>query len=150
MQNILIFITIFLGALFLVLFVWLYRIEQRLKIFWKGSKALSLEDLLHELTERLKKVEDNGKRLETNITTTNNRVKKSIRNIATVRFNPFPDAGSNQSFATALINDEGDGVIISTLYSRERMSIFAKPVVGGKPEYDLTEEEQTVLDTSKK
>jgi hypothetical protein len=46
----------------------------------------------------------------------------------------------------AIVDDHGDGVILSSLYSRERVSIFAKPIIKGKPQYDLTEEEQKVLD----
>ena len=71
---------------------------------------------------------------------------RSIRNIKTIRFNPFADSGSNQSFATAIVDDHGNGVILSSLYSRERMSVFAKPIENGVPKYDLTEEEAQVLD----
>jgi hypothetical protein len=72
-------------------------------------------------------------------------LKKSIRGLATIRFNPFPDQGSNQSFAIGMLNEEGDGVILSSLYSRERMSVFAKPVKNKKSEYELTVEEKEVL-----
>ena len=40
-----------------------------------------------------------------------------------------------------MLNEEGNGVVLSSLYSRERMSIFAKPIKNGKSEYELTEEE---------
>jgi hypothetical protein len=62
-----------------------------------------------------------------------------------MRFNPFIDAGSNQSFAIALINDEGNGIVMSSLYARDRMSIFAKPIVNGKSEFELSSEEKDVL-----
>jgi len=68
-----------------------------------------------------------------------------VRNIETVRFNPFIDAGSNQSFAIAMLNDEGNGVVMSSLYARDRMSIFAKPIVRGKSEFELSSEEKEVL-----
>ena len=75
----------------------------------------------------------------------NRRLRKSIRGVETVRFNPFPDQGSNQSFAIGMVDETGDGVVLSSLYARERMSIFAKPVKGGKSEYELTEEEKEAL-----
>jgi hypothetical protein len=49
----------------------------------------------------------------------------------------------------SFLNDEGDGVIISSLYARDRMSIFAKPIKGGKSEFELSTEEQEVLQKSK-
>ena len=55
-------------------------------------------------------------------------MKKASRGFETIRFNPFPDQGSNQSFAVGMVNEDGDGVVFSSLYSRERMSIFAKPI----------------------
>ena len=48
-----------------------------------------------------------------------------------------------------MVNEDGDGVVFSSLYSRERMSVFAKPIKNGKSEYELTSEEKNVLDKAK-
>jgi hypothetical protein len=47
------------------------------------------------------------------------------------------------------MNDENDGVIMSSLYARDRMSIFAKPIKSGKSEFELTAEEKEVLEKAK-
>ena len=86
---------------------------------------------------------------EKELSVVNAKLKKSIRGLETIRFNPFPDQGSNQSFAIGMLNEDGDGVVFSSLYSRERMSVFAKPVKKGKSEYELTEEERQVLEKAK-
>lgn len=70
--------------------------------------------------------------------TIDSKLSKSIRSVETLRFNPFIDAGSNQSFAIAFMNDEGDGVVMSSLYARDRMSIFAKPIVNNKSKFELS------------
>ena len=44
-----------------------------------------------------------------------------------------------------MLNEEGDGVVFSSLYSRERMSVFAKPIKNNKSEYELTSEEKEAL-----
>ena len=71
--------------------------------------------------------------------------------VETVRFNPFKGDGSggNQSFSTAFVNEEGDGVVISSLYSRERVSVFAKPVKKMSSEYEMTAEEKESLQKAK-
>ncbi|MGH7249434.1 MAG: DUF4446 family protein, partial [Minisyncoccia bacterium] len=56
---------------------------------------------------------------------------------------------SNQSFAIGMMNEDGDGLVLSSLYSRERMSIFAKPIKRGKSEYELTAEEKEALNKAK-
>ncbi len=73
------------------------------------------------------------------------KIRKSIRGVETVRFNPFADSGSNQSFAVVILNEDGEGVVLSSLYSRERVSIFAKPIIKHGSEYDLTDEEKEAL-----
>ncbi len=131
--------AIFLGI------VWVVITEKRLKRFFLGKKAKDLEDtivLLENEITKLKKAKDN---IEKDITAINNKLKKSIRGLETIRFNPFPDQGSNQSFAIGLLNEEGDGVVMSSLYSRDRMSIFAKPIKNNKSEYELTVEEKEAL-----
>ncbi|HLC94991.1 MAG TPA: DUF4446 family protein, partial [Patescibacteria group bacterium] len=79
----------------------------------------------------------------------NTRIHHSVRGLHTIRFNPFPNAGGQQSFATALLNEVGDGVVISSLYARDRMSVFAKPITHFKSEYELTDEERDALAKAK-
>jgi DNA polymerase-3 subunit alpha len=57
--------------------------------------------------------------------------------------------GSNQSFSVALVNEQGNGVILSTLHVRDRVNTFAKPITNYESEYDLTEEELAVLDDAR-
>ena len=136
-------ISIVLGA------VWAMTTEKRLKRFFLGKKAKDLEDTIALLEDEITKLKSAKEKTEKDISLINQKLKKSVRGLETIRFNPFPDQGSNQSFAIGILNEENDGVVISSLYSRERMSVFAKPVKGGKSEYDLSDEEKEVLKKAK-
>ncbi len=129
----------------LILIFWNIITEKRLRYFFKGSKAKSLEQAISDLMKQSEAIKTENEEIKKHLLTIDQKLKKTIRNVETVRFNPFPDQGSNQSFATALLNDEGSGVVLSSLYSRERMSVFAKPIKEGKAEYELTTEEKEVL-----
>ena len=120
-----------------------------MKRIMAGKKAADLEDVLTTLIKDLESLQKSKNKIETDIDNIENRLKKSIRGLSTVRFNPFKDSGGNQSFAIAMLNEEGDGVIVSSLYSRERMSVFAKPVKNHASEYDLTNEERDALSKAK-
>ncbi|MEX2052529.1 MAG: DUF4446 family protein [Candidatus Paceibacterota bacterium] len=133
------------GLIMLVGILWAFNTEKRLKRFFLGKKAKDLEDTILHLENQIARLEKWSKDADGELSTINNKLKKSVRGIATMRFNPFTDQGSNQSFAIGMLDEEGDGVVLSSLYSRERMSVFAKPVKGGKSEYDLTREEKEVL-----
>jgi hypothetical protein len=121
-------------------------IEIRLKKMFAGTKARNLEEMIVIVGKKINQIEEKEKEIDKHLIKIDDRLNKSIRNIETIRFNPFIDAGSNQSFAIALMNDEGNGVVMSSLYARDRMSIFAKPVINGKSEFELSEEEKKVLD----
>ena len=62
-----------------------------------------------------------------------------------MRFNPFADTGGDQSFAIALLDAEGNGVVLSSLHSRTDTRIFAKQVQGGRSRHQLSDEEQDAI-----
>jgi hypothetical protein len=136
-----------LGVLFCS--IWIFNTDKRLKRFFLGKKAKDLEDVIVALQNELAKINESQNSIKKEITLVNVKIKKSIRGLETIRFNPFPDQGGNQSFAVSMLNEEGDGLILSSLYSRERMSVFAKPVKNGKSEYELTAEEKEALQKAK-
>jgi hypothetical protein len=121
-------------------------IEVRLKKIFTGTKARNLEEMIVLIGKKINQIEEKEKDINKHLVNIDNRLSKSIRNIETIRFNPFIDAGGNQSFAIALVNDEGNGVVISSLYARDRMSIFAKPIIEGRSKFELSSEEKDVLD----
>ena len=137
------------GIAILVGAIWIVITEKRLKKFFLGKKARDLEDTIITLENDIAKLKKAKENIEKDVTVINTKLKKSIRGLEAIRFNPFPDQGSNQSFAIGMLNEEGDGLIISSLYSRERMSVFAKPIKDGKSEYELTAEEKEALEKAK-
>ncbi len=136
-------VAILIGA------IWMIITEKRLKRFFLGKKAKDLEDTIAALEEEISKLNQAKENTEKYLANINDKLKKSIRGLETVRFNPFPDQGSNQSFAIGMLNEEGDGLVMSSLYSRDRMSVFAKPIKNGKSEYELTSEEKEALQKAK-
>lgn len=140
---------VFIGIAIIVDAIWVISTEKRLKKFFLGKKARDLEDTIAVLETEITKLNKERKAIEKNITSINLKLKKSVRGLETIRFNPFSDQGSNQSFAIGMLNEEGDGLVISSLYSRERMSVFAKPIKGGKSEYELTTEEKEALNKAR-
>lgn len=71
--------------------------------------------------------------------------QRSLKRVGVVRFNPFPDTGSNQSFALAVLDARGDGYVLSSLHSRQATRLFLKVVSGGRTETPLSEEESEAI-----
>ena len=140
---------IFIGIAVIFGVFWVIVTEKRLKRFFLGKKAKDLEETIINLENDIANLKKTKDRMQKDITVINTKLKKSIRGLETIRFNPFPDQGSNQSFAIGMLNEEGDGVVFSSLYSRERMSVFAKPIKNNQSEYELSSEEKEALNRAK-
>ena len=71
--------------------------------------------------------------------------RRSFQRIGLVRFNPFEDTGGNQSFALALLDQAGDGFVISSLHARAGTRVYGKAIAGGASESNLSAEESEAL-----
>lgn len=147
-MNLMIILGILVLAI-LVLAIFVFRANTRVSNLLQGKDAKSMEDTFKYLIEESRRMNDNQVIIEKTLHNLNARIRKSLTGFKTIRFNPFPESGGNQSFAIALINEEGDGFIISSLYTREKTSVFAKPIKAGKSDYELTAEEKKALDEAK-
>lgn len=144
-----VYIYISLGVVILLLAIWILLIELRLKKIFRGNKSKNLEEILINLNNELEKLNISKEKTEKYLETVEKRLKKSVQNVGMLRFNPFKDSGSNQSFAIAFLDENGDGVVISSLYSREKVSIYAKPIKEFRSEYSLSKEEQEAINKAK-
>ena len=136
----------------ILLLIWVIRLEIRIHKMLGGKGAKSLEDsvaTLHHNMEKLNSFENETIKHFLNV---EKRLSRSIQAVRTARFNPFKGTGDggNQSFSTSFVSEDGDGVVISSLYSRDRISIFSKPLEKFASPFELTEEEKEVVGEAKK
>ena len=74
-----------------------------------------------------------------------NLTQRTIQKVGVIRYNPFSDTGGDQSFAIALLDSLGNGVVLSSLHSRTDTRVFAKPVQSGRSKFQLSDEEQDAI-----
>lgn len=139
-------------VLILVLLAWnvflqvrLEKTRKRIKIFFKGRKTKDLEEVIAEQLKRMKKTENDIKELFAWDEKLQKIADISIQKVAVVRFNPFKDVGGDQSFAVALLDKNNNGLVISSLYSREGTRVYTKPIEKGGSSYHLSEEEEQAI-----
>ena len=149
--NPILFAFIVLGGILFAALVWIIRLELKWRALFRGRTARTLEGAFSETKEKLEALAGAHAKLVEKTSSLDERMKKNICGVGTVRFNPFKGtSGSNQSFATALLNEEGNGVVLSSIYSREHVSVFAKPLKAHASEYELTEEERGAIEEASK
>ncbi len=100
---------------------------------------------LDDVSEKCDELEDKITELSRELSNLKNKNKFSIQKMSVIRYNPFSGVGSNQSFSIALLDDDNNGFVLTSLYSRDGNRVYAKPVKGGKSEYQLSKEEEKVI-----
>jgi hypothetical protein len=151
----LILLVLTVGAVFLIawnvyLQIEVSRLKKNANILFSGKKASDLEEVILGQIEKIKGLEQAVISLKDMDQRIIDALSYAVQKVGMVRFNPFGEVGGNQSFAVAFLDNYNSGVIILSLYSRDGVRIYAKPVQKGKSEYQLSKEEEEALQIAMK
>ena len=139
-----------LSALFLIgaaVTGWfIFDIKKKIKILFGGKETEKEEEFVKDIVRRLTKTETKLEEIEPRLKIVEAISQISIQKTGFLRFNPFQDTGGDQSFIIALLDRGNNGIIISSLYTREGVRVYAKEINNGKPKQHLSDEEQKVLE----
>ncbi len=75
--------------------------------------------------------------------------RTDLSRVGFVRYDAFDGSGAELSYAMALLNRDGDGVVISSIYSRADTRTFGKGVAGYKPAVNASEEELLAIERAR-
>ena len=133
------------------LLLWLFnswrtnRLLKKYNTFMRGREGKNLEEMLTAHVEEVNKVMVKTKEVENAYKAIRKMTENSVQNVGVVRFNAFTDTGSDLSFAIALLDYHGDGLVISSIFSRNESHAYAKPVSRGTSSYHMSDEEREAI-----
>ncbi len=136
-----IFTTIFFGILLIILFFKLSSLQKKFNNSIIGRHISETEILKKDLKDAQKEIQ----KINLTIDFVLNSLKSKVGTPVIKRYNPFGDTGGNQSFSLALLDEKGDGVIITSLFSREISKVFGKEIVAKNSSAQLSPEEVEIL-----
>ena len=70
----------------------------------------------------------------------------ALRHVAVVRYDAFQDMGGRMSFSAALLDDSGDGIVLTAINGRSETRAYAKGVKAGESEQSMSPEERQAVD----
>jgi hypothetical protein len=70
---------------------------------------------------------------------------RALRNLAVVRYDAFGDMGGHLSWSLAVLDDHGDGVVLTSIHGRNDARSYAKAVVSWRCEQQLSPEEEDAI-----
>jgi hypothetical protein len=138
--------------------VWILDLQRRLRwtqqnreqMFGAADGNAGLAGAVETLAARLADINARTERLVAHAKQVDETLAHSVQGIGLVRFRAFQDTGGDQSFALALVDGEGNGMVMSALYGRGETRMYAKPVHGWLSPKPLGEEEQEALSEARK
>lgn len=117
---------------------------RRFRVLWGDGEA-DVSTVLAAQAERLEQERSRVDAVEASVAGLRGDLAQSLRHIAVVRYDAFGDMGGRMSFSAAVIDDRGDGMVLSSIHARGESRTYAKGVVGGRSDVTLTPEEQQAL-----
>lgn len=135
-------LVIWLGSITFLLF----RAIANYNRLTHGTSDKTLSELLNSVLSQSENAQKEQVKMHEAIRRIEQSATKHLQNIGVVRFNPFADTGGDQSFVIALLDDDKNGVVVSSLYARTGTRWYVKKIKNGKPQdYELSKEEEEAL-----
>lgn len=151
-QNLEIILAV-LTALILILFVsllyLLVKVSKLIRLYQRLTRGTSggiLEEILDQYMGTVNKNSGRMDQIEKKIDVMDSTLNNCLQHVGVVRYDAFEDVGGAQSFAVAMIDSKRCGVVMSSVYSRNNIRVYAKGMTEGQPTHPLTKEEQLALD----
>jgi hypothetical protein len=72
-------------------------------------------------------------------------IRSAVRHVGLLRYDAFEDVGGRLSFSCALLDDHGNGVVITSINGRQETRVYAKSMTRGNSSYNLSTEEQEAI-----
>ena len=109
------------------------------------THAEGLEIAFVELREL---VESTFERVQKRLETDEGRIARGISRTAVIRYDAYGEMSGRQSSSMALLDEQGTGVILSSILHRDQARLYVKGVRDGTPEQELSPEEDEAVRTA--
>lgn len=110
-------------------------------LFKKKEQPANLKEVLKQFDILKKDLE----KLTQGLENLKKASKVHIQKVGIVRYNPFSNVGGDQSFSIALLDNNNNGIVITSLYAQDSNRVYAKSVKQGRSEHSLSDEEKKAI-----
>jgi hypothetical protein len=133
----------------LVLATWLAwrtgRMKRQYAVLSASDGRASFVEVVSRKAEEVEALRADVASLAADLRGTQRELQQAIRHVGIVRYDAFGDMGGRMSFSAALIDDHGNGFVISTIHARSESRSYVKEIRGGMAEVHLSPEESAAV-----
>ncbi|HLK56112.1 MAG TPA: DUF4446 family protein [Chthonomonadaceae bacterium] len=123
----------------------LRQFKGQLGALTRGSDGRNLEEVLTTHLDTVHATVARMEILEQAVAVLQAQMPSCLQQAHLIRYNAFDDVGGEQSFSLALLDGQGNGVVLTSVYSRMDVRVYAKAIRNGRASHPLSEEETRAL-----
>ena len=142
----LILLVIILIIIVIITYTSLSKIESRYRRLMRGASTKNLEEIVISYLDKIDEVKKENEIMKQLYEQINGRLTSCVQKTSIIRYKAFEDMGSDLSFSIALLDANSNGVILTSIYGRDESTTYAKPIDKGISRYELSNEENKVLE----
>ena len=138
-------LSVFALVVAVVLVVQIGRLRRAYDALVEGDETATFPEALARSTAGAHALRREVQALREQVLVTRRELAGTLRHVAVVRYDAFGDLGGRLSFSAALLDDAGDGLVLTSIHGRSDSRTYAKGVHRGESEHDLSPEERQAI-----
>ena len=130
----------------MILYSRMKRFEKAYSSLQSFMSGIRMEDLLKANLKEVRELSQQGSSQAGRLDKIEEKLRRDIDRAELVRFNSFENMGAELSFALALLNQEGTGVVLTGIHTIEESRIYCKAIEKGQATVKLNKEEKEAIE----
>jgi hypothetical protein len=110
-----------------------------------GDTGMTFVDAVHKQSTGIDGLRSDVRVLRDDLAAARADLSDALRHVAVVRYDAFGDMGGRMSFSAALLDDAGDGLVLTSINGRSETRTYAKGVKAGSSDHTLSPEEAQAI-----
>ena len=121
------------------------RMKDQYAVLSAADGRASFVEVVSRKAEEVEGLRDDVARLADDLRSTQRELQMAIRHVGVVRYDAFGDMGGRMSFSAALVDDHGNGFVLTSVHARSESRSYVKQLRGGMAEVALSPEEAAAV-----
>jgi hypothetical protein len=142
-------LSVVLGVMALIVAMGVFfsfaAVRRRLIVLQGRGRSEDILEAVSRQAEAVKALRDDIQVVSHELRSLSEAFRGTLQRFAVYRYDAFEDMGGQLSFSAAILNDFGDGLVISCINGRTEARTYAKPVARATSAFNLSPEEQEAI-----
>lgn len=121
------------------------RMKTQYAVLSAADGRASFVEVVARKAEEVEGLRDDVAHLADELRSTQRELQMAVRHVGVVRYDAFGDMGGRMSFSAALIDDHGNGFVLTSVHARSESRSYIKQLRGGMAEVTLSPEESAAV-----